>query len=140
MTADCPQPDFVIYLQAPLSRLIQRIEKRGIAEEARMDSHYLQQVIDQYEQFFHNYTSTPLLIVNAADINLVDNTADINALLSQIAGIEGGRHYYNPAATSAWVSRLNPPRFGLVGTFSCIFGLYTVIYDCKTSRSCNFPW
>jgi deoxyadenosine/deoxycytidine kinase len=101
MTADCPQPDFVIYLQAPLSRLIQRIEKRGIAEEARMDSHYLQQVIDQYEQFFHNYTSTPLLIVNAADINLVDNTADINALLSQIAGIEGGRHYYNPAATSA---------------------------------------
>lgn len=101
MTANCPKPDFVIYLQAPLSRLIQRIEKRGIADEQRLDSHYLQQVIDQYEQFFHNYTNTPLLIVNASDINLVDNSSDINALLNQISGIEGGRHFYNPAVTSA---------------------------------------
>lgn len=101
MTANCPKPDFVIYLQAPLSRLIQRIEKRGIADEQHIDSHYLQQVIDQYEQFFHNYTSTPLLIVNASDINLVDNSSDINALLNQISSTDGGRHFYNPSVISA---------------------------------------
>ena len=100
MTLSCPQPDFVIYLQAPLSRLIQRIEKRGVISEQRIDSHYLQQVIDQYEQFFHNYTNTPLLIVNAADIDLVDNSADINALLKQIANIDGGRHFYNPSVAN----------------------------------------
>ncbi len=101
LAADCPKPDFVVYLQAPLSRLIQRIESRGVPSEKRMDSHYLQQVIDQYEEYFHNYTSTPLLIVNAADINLVDNSADISGLLAQIASIEGGRHYFNPAVAPA---------------------------------------
>ncbi len=101
LVADSPKPDLVIYLQAPLERLIERIERRGVKFEQHIDSHYLQQLIAIYERFFHSYSESPLLIVNAADINLVDNPADVARLLEQIQGLEGGRHYFNPQANTA---------------------------------------
>ena len=42
----CRQPDLVVYLQAPLERLIERIERRGLRHEQRIGSHYLQQLIE----------------------------------------------------------------------------------------------
>jgi len=35
-----PKPDLVVYLQAPIERLIERIERRGIDHEQRIDSNY----------------------------------------------------------------------------------------------------
>lgn len=96
--ANLPQPDLVIYLQAPLERLIQRIERRGLSHEQRIGSHYLQQLSHRYEAFFHAYTRTPLLIVNTADINLADDPAEVSRLAGLIREFEGGRHYFNPLA------------------------------------------
>ncbi len=96
--AAVPRPDLVIYLQAPLERLIERIERRGISHEQRIDSHYLQQLSALYERFFHGYTQTPLLIVNTADINLADDPAEVSRLAERISEFEGGRHYFNPLA------------------------------------------
>lgn len=90
-----PKPDLVVYLQAPLERLIERIERRGYNYESRIDSHYLEQLGALYERFFHAYCD-PLLIVNAADINLADNAQDVSSLCQLIADFEGGRHYFNP--------------------------------------------
>ncbi|MEE9321803.1 MAG: deoxynucleoside kinase [Granulosicoccus sp.] len=95
-----PQPDLVIYLQAPLERLIERIERRGLRHEQRIDSHYLQQVIGLYERHFHSYNSSPLLIVNADEINLADSTDDVAHLAERIGELPGGRHYYNPVAAA----------------------------------------
>lgn len=95
-----PRPDLVVYLQAPLERLIQRIERRGVGHEQRIDSNYLQQLSALYERFFHAYTSTPLLIVNAADINLADDPHEVLRLAERIREFEGGRHYFNPMAVS----------------------------------------
>lgn len=95
-----PRPDLVVYLQAPLERLIERIERRGVAHEKRIDSHYLQQLSALYERFFHAYTETPLLIVNAAEINLADNPEEVLRLAQRIAELDGGRHYFNPLALS----------------------------------------
>ncbi len=74
---DVPRPDLVVYLQAPLERLIERIERRGVSHEQRIDSNYLQQLSVLYERFFHTYSQTPLLIVNAADINLADDPREV---------------------------------------------------------------
>jgi len=95
-----PRPDLVIYLQAPLERLIERIERRGVAHEQRIDSNYLQQLSSLYERFFHAYSDTPLLIVNAADINLADNDAEVEKLCTLINELEGGRHYFNSMVPS----------------------------------------
>ena len=98
--AGVPKPDLVIYLQAPLERLIQRIERRGVTHEQRIDSTYLQQLSSLYERFFHAYDDTPLLIVNAADINLADDAHEVDRIANLIEGMPGGRHYFNPLVPS----------------------------------------
>ena len=93
---DVPVPDLVVYLQAPVERLIQRIERRCIHHEKRIDSNYLQRLSSLYERFFHAYTRTPLLIVNTAEINLADEPAEVTSLAAHILELDGGRHYFNP--------------------------------------------
>lgn len=93
---DLPVPDLVIYLQAPVSVLQDRIRKRGIAYERHMDNAYLESVVDAYTRFFYQYNASPLLIINAAKINMVDNGEDYQALLEHLATIKNGRHYFNP--------------------------------------------
>ena len=96
LVEEAPRPDLVIYLQAPVSVLMDRINMRKRDYENNIDSTYLQRLVDAYADFFHQYTGAPLLIVNAANINLVDNDLDYNALLEQVGRITSGRHYFNP--------------------------------------------
>jgi len=100
MSENCVRPDLVIYLQAPLEKLIQRIERRGLRHEQRIDSHYLQQLITVYERYFHEYADSALLIVNASEINIADNEQDVSRLIEQIRNLDGGRHYFNPVASA----------------------------------------
>lgn len=97
LSLDLPVPDLVIYLQAPVEVLVERIRKRGFDYERSIDRDYLQRLSEAYTQFFYHYTRAPLLIVNAADINFVDSDADFTALLDHINSIRtGGRHFFNP--------------------------------------------
>ena len=96
LALDAPVPDLVIYLQAPVNVLLERIRKRNRDYEQYIDSDYLQRLVDAYARFFHQYNDAPLLIVNAAEINPVDNEMDYNALLEQVSSVTSGRHYFNP--------------------------------------------
>jgi deoxyadenosine/deoxycytidine kinase len=89
-------PDLVIYLQAPMSVLKNRISQRGIGYEQRIEDAYLQRLTESYADFFHYYEASPLLIVNAEQINLVDSEQDYENLIDQVARCTSGRHYYNP--------------------------------------------
>lgn len=94
-------PHLVIYLQAPPAVLLSRIKKRGLRFEQHIDSSYLQKLVDSYENYFHQYDASPLLVVNATEINIADNPLDYENLLNNIAEIGPGRHYLNPIAESA---------------------------------------
>jgi len=96
MTIEAPVPDLVIYLQAPVPTLMDRIKKRGRHYERMMESAYLQRLNEAYTQFFYHYQDAPLLIVNAEEIDFVNNDADYRQLLDTISSIKTGRHYYNP--------------------------------------------
>ncbi|MGD8843740.1 MAG: deoxynucleoside kinase [Gammaproteobacteria bacterium] len=96
LTIDAPRPDLVIYLQAPVDVLVKRIARRGINYERGMGPAYLKSLCDAYTSFFHFYDESPLLIVNAAEINLVDSEPDYAALLQRISQVKSGRHYFNP--------------------------------------------
>lgn len=96
LTIDAPQPDLVIYLQAPVEVLHQRVVRRGRGYERQLDVAYLDKVAEAYMRFFYQYDASPLLIVNAAEINLAESDADYDMLLEQIRAIRSGRHYFNP--------------------------------------------
>ncbi len=91
-----PTPDLVIYLQAPVDVLLERISMRGSAGESNMDPEYLEGLVKAYTHFFHYYEGAPLVIVNAAQINLAQGDEDYMELISQLLTIKKGRHYLNP--------------------------------------------
>jgi len=91
-----PKPDLVVYLQAPASVLLERIVKRGIDYEQRIDVQYLERLNEAYAKFFHEYEAAPLLIVNAASIDPVGSDSDYEELLAAIRRMNRGKLYYNP--------------------------------------------
>ena len=96
LTVDVPTPDLVIYLQAPTSVLSQRIQKRGIPYEQTVRKDYLDKINEAYTEFFHYYDRSPLLIVNAAEVDFVDDEQGFQLLVEQIQTTHRGRHYFNP--------------------------------------------
>ncbi|HET7674083.1 MAG TPA: deoxynucleoside kinase [Gammaproteobacteria bacterium] len=98
VSVDLPSPDLVVYLQAPAEVLMRRVRRRGIDYEQLIRRDYLESLVAAYAHYFHRYDRTPLLIVNAAEFNPVENEADYRALLDEIAAVRTGRHYFNPTA------------------------------------------
>lgn len=96
MTMDAPQPDLVIYLQAPVEVLLNRISKRGHDFERNISAAYLQRLNDSYTRFFHQYSDAPLLIVNASELDFVNNAQDYETLLERVKTVRSGRHFFNP--------------------------------------------
>ena len=96
LTFDVPVPDLVVYLQAPVDVLLNRIENRGIHYERLIEASYLQRLSDAYVEFFYHYTDAPLLIVNASDVDFINNENDYQQLLQRLKTTRSGRHYYNP--------------------------------------------
>ena len=95
-----PVPDLVIYLQASVDALMERIARRGIDYERIIDRVYLERLADTYARYFHAYNEGPLLIVNASDIDPVHNDADYEQLFQQIERTTGGRHFFNPVSAA----------------------------------------
>ncbi len=98
LTLHKPTPDLVIYLQAPATVLMERINARGVASERNIDLAYLTELNEAYMEFFHYYETAPLLIINAADIDPISNEDDYSNLVNCLLEIKSGRHYYNPQA------------------------------------------
>ncbi len=101
VTIDAPVPDLVIYLQAPVDVLQKRVNKRDRNYERQLSMKYLERLVDKYTDYFYNYTESPLLIVNAAEINFAENDEDYKLLLEQINRVSSGRHYFNPSPALA---------------------------------------
>ncbi|HEC28854.1 MAG TPA: deoxynucleoside kinase, partial [Gammaproteobacteria bacterium] len=96
LSVEAPVPDLVIYLQAPATILRQRIMQRGINSEQIIEDDYLMRMVDIYSRFFYSYNDAPLLIVNASEIDPVNNDEDYQLLLKRILSMRNGRHYFNP--------------------------------------------
>ena len=88
-------PDLVIYLQAHLDTLIERVKRRGAAYEQPISEAYLVKLSERYTRFFHHYEAAPLLIVNADHFNFVDVDDDFALLLKHVREFRGKREYLN---------------------------------------------
>jgi deoxyguanosine kinase len=83
-------PDLVVYLQARTDVLVERVARRGRREEAPIEPDYIRRVAEAYAEFFFNYNDSPLLIVNANDIDVVSSAEDRAALIDVIRRTRGG--------------------------------------------------
>jgi deoxyadenosine/deoxycytidine kinase len=90
------KPDLVIYLQARVDVLLQRIKRRGRAYERQIDPNYVETLATGYNDFFFHYEDTPLLVVNTSDIDLVNPGEDIDALATVIRRHRKGTQHYLP--------------------------------------------
>lgn len=96
LTIEAPKPDLVIYLQAPTDVLLERIRRRGIPAERAIEAEYLDALCEAYARFFHFYDVAPLLIVNAAEIDLVGDDDQYARLVDVIRTPGSVRSYFNP--------------------------------------------
>jgi len=97
LTIDAPVPDLVIYLQAPVEVLMQRIQQRAIPSEQLIQEQYLVNLTRSYTEFFHYYNRSALLVVNSSELDFVNNDEDYQILLNHIRTIrKGSRNYFNP--------------------------------------------
>jgi len=102
MIIDAPKPDLVIYLQAPVPVLRDRIAKRGIGYEQQIKDDYLTRLSELYTRFFYDYDDSALLTVNTQSIDLINNPQDYQALLDEINDIRSGRHYFNQSSLESF--------------------------------------
>jgi len=94
---DIIKPDMVVYLQAETPRLMKNIKERGREFEIGVTSEYINQVNEKYQEFFVNYDERPLLVINANNIDFVNNSDDFDNLLEVIQEPAQGRKYFNPS-------------------------------------------
>jgi deoxyadenosine/deoxycytidine kinase len=96
LDARLPSPDLIIYLQADIDIVLERIEQRGLSFEKKMDPQYLRDLSELYNDYFFNYRQTPLLVVNTSGIDFVHNSQDQEWLVSEILGMKGGTKHLVP--------------------------------------------
>jgi deoxyguanosine kinase len=92
-----PTPDLVIYLQASVDTLIERVSRRGLASESNISEDYLRRLSEAYTRYFYDYTESPLLIVNSERLNFVDVTEHFDLLIARMNAMRGGREFFNRA-------------------------------------------
>ena len=91
------KPDLVIFLQSSTDRLMYNIKKRNRKIERSLSKSYIDDLSEAYNHFFFRYTSTPLLIVNATEIDFVNSENDFEELFKQIFREDRGvKEYFNP--------------------------------------------
>ena len=92
-----PRPDLVVYLQSSVARLMTNIRRRARPMEKNMSEAYIKDLNDAYNYFFFHYRGAPLLIVNATEIDFVNEEQDFNDLVNEIFRTDKAAvEYYNP--------------------------------------------
>ena len=92
-----PIPDLIIYLQASTDILLERIKKRGLDIESNIKRKYIDSVNEVYMKHFHEYDTSPVLIINTSNVNINDET-DYQILIEEISSDIKGKKYFNPSS------------------------------------------
>ena len=96
MVIDPPKPDLVIYMQAPVNFLLGRLARNRGNSASLIEHAYLEKLNEGYARFFHDYDSTPLLIINAATLDPVSSDIDFIELKLAMQNVGRGRLYFKP--------------------------------------------
>ncbi len=99
LDAEILKPDLVVFLQTSTEILIKRIGQRGKEFEMDIDSDYIDEVSQAYNKFFFSYNETPLLVVDASELDFVNSKEDFRSLVKEINRVKKGTQHYIPRFT-----------------------------------------
>jgi deoxyguanosine kinase len=91
-----PVPDLVVYLRANTDLLMLRIAMRDRAYEREMDRAYIEALRQAYELHFSTYTQTPLLVIDADDLDYVQDPSALALVEGQVRTALGVGVYQRP--------------------------------------------
>ncbi len=91
-----PKPDLVVYLRAPTPVLLQRIARRGRPYEAQMDPDYIATLNQAYDAYFADPGDVPVLTIECAALDFVNNPADLSGVAERIQAALGEGAYQAP--------------------------------------------
>jgi deoxyguanosine kinase len=96
MERDQPKPDRVIYMQATLDVLLQRIAHRGRQYEREIDPDYLETLAEAYSYFFAHYRDVPIMVVPAHEIDFERDLSLVAELWRALAEHHSGTVVFQP--------------------------------------------
>lgn len=100
LTAELPQPDLVIYLQAKPEVLRTRLARKKAREERQISPTYIEEVARAYEHFFFRYEGADLLVIDTSEIDFVERNEDLQQLLRRLQDPVKGTQYFLPLGGS----------------------------------------
>jgi deoxyguanosine kinase len=90
---DIIKPSLVIYLQASLDTLLERIKGRGRVYERKISEDYIKALIRSYNEYFFHFQKSPVLIVNSNEFDFLNEPTHLQLLKNEIATIKTGINY-----------------------------------------------
>lgn len=92
MNSIAAKADMVVFIQSSVDRLMQNIRNRGRPYEKEMSRSYIEELNNAYNHFFHHYARSPLIIVNATEVDFVGNESHLKYIEDHI--------FYEPVRSS----------------------------------------
>ena len=89
LTDVLPKPDLMIYMQADVDFLYNRITDRSRKYENDISKKYLSQLNNYYEDWIQRYKESKLLIINPKEFDYLNNKEHLNSISEQIKKIIG---------------------------------------------------
>jgi deoxyadenosine/deoxycytidine kinase len=86
-----PPPDLVIYLQASVPTLRERIRQRGRDYEQEIRTEYLTQLNDLYDKWVDGFSLCPVLTVPTDDLNFVAKNAHLELIANRVLEMLHGK-------------------------------------------------
>lgn len=88
LTQDMPKPNLVIYLNASLNTLLDRIKSRGRDIEKSIDPGYLERLSEDYETFMNEFElfhpEVPVIRLDGDSLDFVKNSSDLEVVLKKV--------------------------------------------------------
>ncbi|MFH1262524.1 MAG: deoxynucleoside kinase [Pseudomonadota bacterium] len=89
-------PDIVIYLQANVDTLLDRLSAKEEGIALLMPKSYLEDVVRAYQTFFFHYSAAPVIVCNTAEHDFTTDSRNLDLLVEKIGSVKSGIHYLNP--------------------------------------------
>jgi deoxyguanosine kinase len=89
------QPDILIYLHAPVSKLQENIRKRNRSYEQNISDEYLYDIQETYTHYIRQH-NIRTLFVDVSNADFLDNKAHLQVILDALdRDINEGQHYFS---------------------------------------------